>query len=33
LRPQLEYVGIRSGDSTTPSARISIGIVYRIGHY
>jgi len=32
LRPQLEYVGIRSGDSITPSVRISIGIVYRIGH-
>jgi hypothetical protein len=31
LRPQLEYVGIRSGGSTTPSARLSIGVVYRIG--
>jgi hypothetical protein len=33
LRPQLAYVGVRSGGSTTPSVRISIGIVYRIGHY
>jgi len=33
LRPQLEYVGIRSGDSTTPSVRLSIGIVYRIGRH
>ena len=33
LRPQLAYVGVRSGSSTTPSVRISIGIVYRIGHY
>ncbi len=31
LRPQLEYVGIRSQGSTTPSARLSIGFVYRIG--
>lgn len=31
LRPKLEYVGIRSGNSTTPSVRLSIGIVYRIG--
>jgi len=33
LRPKLEYVGIRSGDSTTPSVRLSIGIVYRIGRH
>jgi len=33
LRPQLEYVGIHSDGSTTPSVRISIGIVYRINHY
>lgn len=32
LRPQLEYVGIRSAGSTTPAARLSVGIVYRIGH-
>jgi hypothetical protein len=31
LRPQLEYVGIRSAGSTTPAARLSVGIVYRIG--
>ncbi|HXZ40165.1 MAG TPA: outer membrane beta-barrel protein [Terriglobales bacterium] len=31
LRPQLEYVGIRSAGATTPSVRLSIGIVYRIG--
>ena len=30
LRPQLEYVGIRSGGSTTPSVRLAIGIVYRL---
>jgi len=30
LRPQLEYVGIRSGGSTTPSWRLGIGVVYRI---
>ena len=33
LRPKLEYVGIRSGDSITPSVRLSIGIVYRIGQH
>jgi len=33
LRPQLEYVGIRSGGSTTPAVRLSIGIVYRIGQH
>lgn len=33
LRPKLEYVGIRSGDSTTPSVRLSIGIVYRIAQH
>jgi len=33
LRPQLEYVGIRSGDSTTPSVRLSIGIVYSLGQH
>lgn len=32
LRPQLEYVGIRSADSTTPAVRLSVGIVYRISH-
>jgi len=31
LRPQLEYVGIRPGGSTTPAVRLSAGIVYRIG--
>jgi hypothetical protein len=31
VRPQLEYFGIRSSGSTTPSLRISIGLVYRIG--
>jgi opacity protein-like surface antigen len=31
LRLQGEYVGIRSSGSTTPSARLSVGIVYRIG--
>ncbi|HXZ33873.1 MAG TPA: hypothetical protein VEH30_16470 [Terriglobales bacterium] len=31
LRPQLEYVGIRSGGSITPAVRLSAGIVYRIG--
>jgi hypothetical protein len=31
LRPQAEYVGIRSGGSTTPALRLGIGIVYRIG--
>jgi hypothetical protein len=31
LRPQLEYVGIRSGGSTTPAVRLSAGIVYRTG--
>lgn len=33
LRPQLEYVGIRSAGSTTPAARLSVGIVYRIGQH
>jgi hypothetical protein len=33
LRPKLEYVGIRSGDSTTSSVRLSIGMVYRIGRH
>src|SRR5215467_9943701 len=33
LRPKLEYVGIRSGNSTTPSVRLSVGIVYRIGQH
>lgn len=32
VRPQLEYVGIRSAGSTTPAVRLSVGIVYRIGH-
>lgn len=31
LRPQLEYVGIRSAGTTTPAVRLSMGIVYRIG--
>lgn len=31
LRPQFEYVGIRSSGSTTPAVRLSIGLVYRIG--
>jgi len=31
LRPQLEYVGIRSGGSITPAVRLSAGIVYHIG--
>ena len=30
LRPKMEYFGIRSAGSTTPSVRFSIGIVYRI---
>lgn len=30
LRPQAEYVGIRSGSSITPALRLGIGIVYRI---
>ena len=33
LRPQLEYVGIRSAGSTTPAVRLSIGIAYRIGQH
>jgi hypothetical protein len=33
LRPQLEYVGIRSGGSITPAVRLAIGIVYRIGQH
>jgi hypothetical protein len=31
LRPQLEYIGIRSAGATTPAVRLSMGIVYRIG--
>ena len=31
LRPKLKYVGIRSAGSTTPAARLAVGIVYRIG--
>jgi outer membrane immunogenic protein len=31
VRPQFEYFGIRSSGSTTPSVRLSIGLVYRIG--
>lgn len=31
LRPQAEYFGIRAFGSTTNAARLSIGIVYRIG--
>lgn len=30
VRPQLEYFGIRSSGSTTPSWRLGIGIAYRI---
>jgi hypothetical protein len=33
LRPQLEYVGIRSAGSTTPAVRLSIGIAYHIGQH
>jgi hypothetical protein len=33
LRPQLEYVGIRSDGSTTPAVRLSVGIIYRIGQH
>lgn len=32
LRPQLEYVGIRSAGSTTPAVRLAVGIVYSIRH-
>lgn len=31
LRPQLEYVGIRSAGSITPAVRLSVGISYGIG--
>lgn len=31
LRLQGDYVGIRSSGSTTPSVRLGMGIVYRIG--
>ena len=31
VRPQFEYFGIRSNGSTTDSARLSVGLVYRIG--
>lgn len=31
LRPQLDFFGIRSSGSITPSVRLSIGLVYRIG--
>jgi hypothetical protein len=31
LRPKMEYFGIRSSGSTTPSVRFSIGVAYRIG--
>lgn len=31
VRPKLEYFGIRSNGSTTPSVRLSLGFVYRIG--
>lgn len=32
LRLEGDYVGIRSGGSITPAARLSVGIVYRIGN-
>jgi len=32
LRLEGDYFGIRSSGSTTPSARLSVGIVYRIGN-
>jgi hypothetical protein len=31
LRPQVDFLGIQSQGSITPSLRVSIGIVYRIG--
>jgi hypothetical protein len=31
LRPQIDFLGIHSQGSITPSARLSIGIAYRIG--
>jgi hypothetical protein len=31
LRPQIDFLGIQSQGSITPSVRLSIGIVYRIG--
>jgi hypothetical protein len=31
VRPQAEYFGLRENGSTTDSARLSVGIVYRIG--
>lgn len=31
IRLEGDYVGIRSGGSTTPAARVSAGITYRIG--
>lgn len=31
VRPQFEYVGIRSNGSITPAVRLGIGIVYRVG--
>jgi hypothetical protein len=31
LRLEGDYFGIRSNGSTTPSARLSVGMVYRIG--
>jgi hypothetical protein len=31
IRPKIEYVGIRSSGSLTPTTRLSIGIAYRLG--
>jgi hypothetical protein len=31
LRPQMEYFGFRANGTTTTTARLSIGIVFRIG--
>lgn len=33
LRPELDYVGIRSAGTTTPAVRLAIGIAYRIGQH
>jgi hypothetical protein len=32
LRPQVEYVGFRGNGNTTGTIRVSVGIVFRIGH-
>jgi hypothetical protein len=31
FRPQMDYIGIRSGDSTLNTLRASFGIVFRFG--